>query len=90
MKSDMKYFKLFEQFINEEFEAYNEFSLEDKENIEKAQTVLNAAKIEYDMTSGSGITFFIFQNQEDLEDAIREVDAVIDASKEPEWEDMTG
>lgn len=83
----MKHIKLFEQFTNEEFEAYNEFGLEDKENIEKAQAVLNAAKIEYDMTSGGGITFFVFQNAEDLEKAVEEVQDVIDSSKEPDWGD---
>jgi DNA-binding protein YbaB len=83
----MKHIKLFENFVNEEFEAYNEFGLQDKENIEKAQAVLNAAEIEYDLTSGGGMTFFIFQNAEDLEKAVEEVKQAIDTSKEDEWED---
>jgi hypothetical protein len=77
----MRYVKLFE-----EFEAYNEFGLEDSHNIEKAKSSLKTADIQFSLTSGGGITFFVFNNADDLEVATSIVSKVIDKTKEPEWE----
>jgi len=85
----MKHVKLFEQYLREndsEFEAYNEFGLEDPDNITKAQKALSLAKIEFDLTSGGGITYFIFNNAETLQKAVEAVEKVIDKKKEQEWE----
>lgn len=76
----MKHLKLFE-----EFEAYNEFGLEDKENINKAHAKLKELKLEYHATEGGGITFFVFENPKDLQVASDEVAKVIDKTKEQEW-----
>lgn len=85
----MKHIKLFEQFISEsdsDFEAYNEFGLEDADNIEKAEKALSSANIKFDLTSGGGITYFIFKNAETLQKAVEAVEKVIDKKKEQEWE----
>lgn len=85
----MKHIRIFEDFANpsdEKFEAYNEFGLEDAENVKLAQDALSNANIACDISSGGGITFFVFQNSEDLEAATSLVDKVIDKTKEEEWE----
>lgn len=85
----MKHIKLFEDFLNEgdeNFEAYNEFGLEDKANIEAAKKALKDEEIEFDLTEGGGITYFIFQNAGTLDKAVKVVETVIDKKKEQEWE----
>jgi hypothetical protein len=78
----MKHLKLFE-----EFEAYNEFGLQDKENIRKAKSALRAANLEYDHAASTpgGLTFFVFKDKATLDKAASAVEKVIDKSKEDEW-----
>lgn len=77
----MKHVKLYE-----EFEAYNEFEIDDPNNVAVAKRVLDQHKIEYDITDSKETTFFIFSTSEDLEKATELVSEVIDKTKESEWE----
>lgn len=77
----MKHIKLFE-----EFEAYNEFELADPSNVKIATEELTKKKIKFDTTEASGITFFVFKSNADLERATIAIENLIDKSLEEEWE----